>query len=171
MNELSQKEYAPFYSGYIQRATSRSTDLLNLMIENKKETVDFFKRIPEEKYLYSYADKKWTVLELLQHLIDSERVFAYRALRFSRRDKTPLPGFEENEFVQNARANSRTFESLLNEFQTVRDASISLFSSFNGDDMKKMGIASDNDMSVRAIGFIISGHSIHHMKIIQERYL
>ena len=72
-------------------------DLLNLMNENKDETIDFFMRIPQEKHLYSYADKKWTVLELLQHLIDSERVFAYRALRFAREDKTPLPGFEENE--------------------------------------------------------------------------
>jgi len=171
MNELSQKEYAPFYSGYIQNATSRSADLLNLMNENKDETIDFFMRIPQEKHLYSYADKKWTVLELLQHLIDSERVFAYRALRFAREDKTPLPGFEENDYAQKSRANSRTFESLLNEFRTVRDASISLFSSFNDDDMKKMGIASDNGMSVRAIGLIISGHSIHHMKIIQERYL
>lgn len=171
MNILRQEEYAIFYSGYIQNATSRGADLLNLMVENKKETIDFFKRIPREKHLFSYADKKWTILELLQHLTDSERVFAYRALRFSREDKTPLPGFEENDYVQNARANSRTFESLLNEFQTVRDASISLFSSFNDEDMMKMGIASDSDMSVRAIGFIISGHSIHHMKIIQERYL
>lgn len=171
MNELSEKEYAPFYAGYIQNARARSADLLHLMIENKEETIYFFKRIPQEKHLYSYADNKWTVLELLQHLIDSERVFAYRALRFSREDKTPLPGFEENDFVQNSRANRRTFDSLLNEFQTVRDASISLFSSFNDDDMKKMGIASNSDMSVRAIGFIISGHSIHHMKIIQERYL
>ena len=107
----------------------------------------------------------------MQHLIDSERVFAYRALRFSRTDLTPLPGFEENDYVDNSMANSRTFESLLNEFETVRNASISLFSSFNEDDMKKMGIASDNDMSVRAVGFIISGHAMHHMKIIQERYL
>ncbi len=171
MNVLSQKEYAPFYSGYVQNAISRRSDLLNLMIENRKETIDFFKGIPREKHLYSYADKKWTILELLQHLIDSERVFAYRALRFSRTDLTPLPGFEENDYVDNSRANSRTFESLLNEFETVRNASISLFSSFNEDDMKKMGIASDNDMSVRAVGFIISGHAMHHMKIIQERYL
>jgi hypothetical protein len=171
MNELSEKEYASFYSGYIELATRRSSNLLVLMKENKEETLDFFKQIPQEKHLFRYALNKWTILELLQHLIDAERVFAYRALRFSREDKTPLPGFEENDYVENSAANNRTIESLLNEFQTVRDASISLFSSLNESDFKKIGIASGSNMSVRAIGFIISGHPMHHIKIIQERYL
>ncbi|MFD1316029.1 DinB family protein [Namhaeicola litoreus] len=171
MNEINKEEYAPFYSGYIENALNSGLSLLDLLKENKTNTLNFFKQIPRAKYLYQYAEKKWTVLELLQHLIDAERVFAYRALRFSREDKTPLPGFEENDYVENSRANQRDMESLINEFQTVRDASISLFTSFNENDFAKIGLASGSNMSVRAVGFIISGHSIHHIKIIQERYL
>jgi hypothetical protein len=104
-------------------------------------------------------------------LIDSERVFSYRALRISRNDKTPLPGFNENDYVDNSNGNDRNLQGLLTELAVVRQATLSLFNSFSQEQLTKIGIASNNEVSVRAIGFIIIGHQKHHQKIFTERYL
>ncbi|PWI29232.1 damage-inducible protein DinB [Flavobacteriaceae bacterium LYZ1037] len=168
-SQILETEYAPFYANYINK--SGSEGLISGLESSLKEVLAFFNSIPENKLEFSYDVGKWTIKDIMQHLIDSERVFAYRALRFARQDKTPLPGFEENAYAQTAQANSKSREDLLNEYQLVRGSSIMLFKSFNNDILKLIGSASNSDMSVRAIGFVIVGHEKHHIDIIKSRYL
>jgi hypothetical protein len=139
--------------------------------DQKEEMIHFFSSIPVFKQEFRYDEGKWTIKDLLLHLIDAERVFAYRALRIGRNDATALPGFDENEFVLAAQANEREFESMLDEYAIVRDATISLFSSFSELDVLKLGTASNASVSVRGIGYCILGHELHHKQIIIERYL
>jgi uncharacterized damage-inducible protein DinB len=124
-----------------------------------------------DKFDYQYAEGKWTIKEIIQHLIDSERVFSYRALRISRNDKTPLPGFDENDYVANSNGKERSLQSLLTEMAVVRQSTLSLFNSFSHEQLTKIGNASNREVSVRAIGFIIIGHQKHHQKVFSERYL
>ena len=114
---------------------------------------------------------KWTIKDILLHLIVAERIFAYRALRIGRGDTTPLASFEENDYVPNANANLQSLENLLEEFQLVRKSTLLLFKKFSEEQLTYLGTSSDHSISVRAIGFLISGHQNHHLKIIQERYL
>lgn len=117
-----------------------------------------------------YAPGKWTIKDLLQHMIDAERVFAYRALRFSRNDKTELPGFDEDHYAANVSTKNRTVVDILEEFKTVRTSTIQLFKGLDAVAMQREGVASGNKMSVLAIGFTMCGHPIHHMNVIKERY-
>ena len=117
-----------------------------------------------------YAPGKWTVKDIIQHMIDAERVFAYRALRIARNDKTSLPGFDENEYVPMADANKRSIDELLNEFEAVRKSNVVMFKSFNDEMLIRNGTCSDNNISVLAIGFVLAGHMYHHTKVIQEKY-
>lgn len=117
-----------------------------------------------------YAPGKWTIKDILQHLIDVERVFAYRALRIARADKTPLPGYDDEMYATNALANNRTLDSILNEIKIVRESTIILFNSFNEKSLLNIGTASNKEMSVLALGFVIAGHQTHHLKVIKERY-
>ena len=123
------------------------------------------------KHEFRYAEGKWTIKDIILHLIDAERIFAYRALRIARNDKTALPGFEENDYVVTANANNREYESLFTEYETVRNATISLFKTFTSEDFLRLGTASNNSISVRAIGYITLGHELHHKNVILERYL
>ena len=123
------------------------------------------------KHEFRYAEGKWTIKDIILHLIDAERIFAYRALRIARNDKTALPGFEENDYVISANANEREFESLLKEYIIVREATISLFENLSETDLLKPGTASNASVSVRGIGYCILGHELHHKNIIIERYL
>lgn len=168
-SDLQTNEFSSFYAAYIA-----AVNVENLIegLENGLSKLDsFFSKIPFEKLEYSYAEDKWTPKDILLHLIDAERIFAYRALRIGRGDVTPLPGFEENDYVPNAMANSRSLESLITEYSAVRNSTILLFKSFTEEQLRYMGTASNNSISVRAIGFIVSGHQNHHLKIIEERYL
>ena len=167
---FNENEFAPFYANYITRSLLH-TDIVEGLKKQHKEVVSFFKSIPENKLEFQYAIGKWTPKDILLHLIDAERIFAYRALRISRNDQTPLHGFEENEYVPNACANIRNMDSLVKEFETVRNATISLFSSFNEAQLIRIGVASGSTVSVRAIGSIILGHELHHIEVIKERYL
>ncbi len=117
-----------------------------------------------------YAPGKWTIKDLLQHMIDAERVFAYRALRFSRNDKTELPGFDEDHYAANVSTKNRTVADLLEEFKNVRTSTIQLFKGLEAEALQREGIASGNKISVLAIGFTLCGHPIHHLKVIKERY-
>lgn len=168
-SQLSDSEYADYYSNYIKKA--ESDELIPGLSSSLSSVIAFFKAIPEEKLEYSYDVGKWSIKDIIQHLIDTERVFAYRALRFAREDKTTLPGFEQNTYGITANANNRSREELLKEYQLVRESSIMLFKSFNEETLKIIGVASSSDMSVRAIGFVIIGHEKHHCQVIQERYL
>ena len=118
-----------------------------------------------------YAEGKWTIKDIFQHLIDAERIFAYRALRFARNDKTALPGFDENEYVDATNSNKRSIQDLLTELAVVRQATLSLYKSFSEEELLRIGTASDNPMSVRALGFVIIGHQNHHQRVFEERYL
>lgn len=117
-----------------------------------------------------YAPGKWTVKDILQHIIDTERIFAYRALRFGRNDKTVLPGFEENDFAEEALAKGRTLEDLIEELKTLRQSSMQLFASFTDDMLQRTGTAFNSTISVLAVGFTLIGHQIHHLNVLKERY-
>ena len=168
-NQLPINEYADFYKSYIQ--VLEDVELIEELEICLHEFIKFVQNIPLDKFDYRYEVGKWTIKEIIQHLIDSERVFSYRALRISRNDKTPLPGFNENDYVDNSNGNDRNLQGLLTELAVVRQATLSLFNSFSQEQLTKIGIASNNEVSVRAIGFIIIGHQKHHQKIFTERYL
>ena len=168
-SQLTDAEYAPFYQPYISLATEG--ELVEELEISVHEFIKFVQNIPMDKFDYRYAEGKWTIKDIIQHLIDSERIFAYRALRIARNDKTPLPGFEENNFADEANGNSRNLQDLLTEMALVRQSTIMLFKNFPDDFLLRTGTASEKTVSVRALGFIIIGHQKHHQKIFQERYL
>ena len=167
--DLTLKEYKPFYQTYINKA--QDVDLKQSLRENFERVLDFLNTILEDKLEYRYAEGKWTIKEVIQHLIDAERIFAYRALRIARQDQTPLPGFEENDYVPTSFANDRSRAELLADYKAVRQATVSLFDSFRDDMLFQMGTASNSPISVRALGFITIGHENHHCQVIKERYL
>jgi uncharacterized damage-inducible protein DinB len=158
-----------YYHKYIAKV--EETDLTKAFISHGKELVAVLKEMPAEKWDYRYAPGKWSIKELVQHLIDAERIFAYRALTFARKDKTALPGFEENDYVANSEAGRRTPESLLNEIQLVQQSTAAMFNSFSEEQLEQAGKANDNSVYVRALGFIIMGHTVHHLRVMEERYL
>src|SRR5690606_3947557 len=124
-----------------------------------------------EKYDFKYSPGKWTIREVVQHMIDAERIYSYRALCFARNDSTPLPGFDENEYVNNSMATTRNWEDLRLEFLSVRKSSELLFKSFNEEQLMSNGIANNSSIIVLGIGFVIVGHVAHHIRILKERYL
>ena len=133
--------------------------------------IKFVQNIPLEKFDYRYAEGKWTIKDIIQHIIDAERIFGYRALRISRNDKTPLPGFMENDYIENTNANGRSIQDLLTEFSAVRHSNLLLFKNFSEEQLVRLGTASNHTISVRALGFLMIGHQKHHQKVFQERYL
>ncbi|MBA9075131.1 putative damage-inducible protein DinB [Flavobacterium gossypii] len=168
-SQLLQAEYAPYYATYISKV--EEADLVEELEISVHEFIKFVQNIPLDKYDYSYAEGKWTIKDIIQHLMDSERIFAYRALRIARNDKTPLASFEENEYAAIAGANQRSIRDLLTELSIVRQSTIALFKTFSEDVLKRIGVASGYDVSVRALGVIIIGHQKHHQRIFMERYL
>jgi len=171
MAKLPNNEYAPFYGPYIEALAKSDKSILENLENTHTQFVNLLKDLPEEKQLFRYTAGKWTIKELIQHIIDSERILSYRALRFARGDKTDLPGFDEEEYVLNSEGNDREYMDLLEEFSLVRKSSILLYKSFDEKALPRIGKANGSVMSVRALGYIISGHLQHHLNIIRERYL
>jgi len=169
VSQLAVTEYAEYYFQYIN--VLGEVTLLEELEISLHEFIRFVQNIPMDKFDYRYSEGKWTIKEIIQHVIDTERIFAYRALRISRNDTTPLPGFNENEYIDNTDANQRGIQDLLTEFSAVRHSNIYLFKSFSNEQLERMGIASNAGVSVRAIGFILIGHQKHHQKVFEERYL
>ena len=169
-NDLKKAEFDPYYWRYIDKL-SDSLGVRESFGIGKGSVVGFFKNIPEDKHDYVYAKDKWTCKEILQHLIDAERIFQYRCFRIARNDKTALAGFDQNIYIAPSLANSKTMDGLLDEFSILRDSSISLLNSLTDEDLKKIGEANGAAMSARAAAFTITGHEIWHMEIITERYL
>jgi uncharacterized damage-inducible protein DinB len=163
-------EYAPYTIMYIGLLPDDGL-VLKYLKENLKATKDFILSLPDEKLLHRYAEGKWTIKEILVHLIDDERIYDYRALRFARNDKTELPGFEQDDYAIHSGANERDVKDILKEFTTVRSATISLFEGFDHSALLRAGVASGNIMSVRAAAYHIAGHEMRHINIIKERYL
>lgn len=167
--DLNQGEFGSNYKRYIDLV---DTDDINDALEyGTSQMVKLANNIPPTKYDFSYAPEKWTVKETIIHLIDTERIFAYRALRFARGDKTELPGFEQDDYVPSSKGHQRSFSAIMKEYKSVRQASISLYKSFDEEMLKEIGTASGNPFSVRALGYLIAGHEIHHSNILKERYL
>jgi len=169
LSELPSSEYNPFYQTYIMALGD--VELIEELKRGKSAFLSLFEEIPEEKLNYAYAEGKWSLAEVLIHMIDTERIFQYRALCIARNDKTLLPGFDQDAYVPYSNAANRSINSLIAEYTAVRDSTISLFNSFDDEAIKRVGTASGSKMSVRALGFIISGHQAHHVQILRERYL
>lgn len=149
----------------------KEEDVLKAIKKNTRHFKKFLKQIPKKKINYAYAEGKWTIKESLRHIIDCERVFAYRALSFSRKDSNPLPGFDENNWALNAQTINRKWNHLEDEFKALRKSTELLFESFSEEQLLSTGTASNNQINVLAIGFMVAGHVEHHMNIFKERYL
>lgn len=169
VKDVTSDEYNPYYKHYIELA--EKFEMNEGLLMRLEHASAFYNNIPEERWDYAYADGKWTIKEVLLHIIDTERIFAYRALCIGRGDKSSFPGFDQDDYTASANANKRTKASLIEEFRAVRNATITLFNSFSGEDLTNFGTASNSTVSPRAIGFIVIGHEIHHSKVILERYL
>lgn len=161
-------EYGNFYQSYINYASG--IDYTDLVDKHNAAIIDYWFAIPIEKVNYAYASGKWTIKQMFQHVIDTERIFAYRALAISRKEPTALAGFSETEYAKNATAINRNWKDMLEEWRVVRQSTNILFHSFTDDQMKCLGTASNSPVSVNALGFIIFGHAIHHLTILKERY-
>lgn len=158
----------PFYREYVEAVEDQ--DLIPALINSGNQTVDLMKSITEAQGDFRYAEGKWSIKEVLAHIIDAERIFAYRALRFARNDKTELPGFDENTYAAQSDAATRKLYKILEEFNNLRTSTIDLFQSFDEEMLQRSGQANGQEMTVHAIGFVIVGHETHHRGVIQERY-
>ena len=141
------------------------------LLQQREEVARRLGALPEDRALHRYAAGKWSIREVLGHITDGERVFAYRALRFARGDQTPLPGFDENAWGKASRAHDRPLGELLDDHARVRAATLSLFRGFSAEEIGRRGTASNAPMSVRGLIYVVAGHERHHMKILKERYL
>ncbi|MBL7838891.1 MAG: DinB family protein [Cyclobacteriaceae bacterium] len=158
-----------YYHHYVMLVQNES--LIDALEQSGKQLVSLLSSVPEEMGEYRYEAGKWSVKELICHMMDAERIFAYRALRFARNDSTNLPGFEENDYASEANAHARTLHQLLDEAQRLRQTTIDLFTSFTTDMLQRKGTANKNLVSVINIGYIIAGHETHHRNVLKERYL
>jgi uncharacterized damage-inducible protein DinB len=158
-----------YYHKYINLAIN--DDLQTIFEKHQTELVSFLKEIPKKKWNYRYAEGKWSIKEVVQHIIDAERVFIYRALSFARKDQTPLPAFDENIFAANSKADERSKKDLLKELKTVQQSSAQLFNSFNEEQLNQPGIANEKPTYVKGLAYIVAGHALHHKNVLEERYL
>ena len=161
-------EYPEFYANYVSKVPG--ADVLSVLESQRLQMLQLFAGRSERDGSFRYAPGKWTVKEVLGHVTDTERIYAYRALRFARADHTPLPGFEQDDFVKNGAFNERPLAGLADEFAHVRSASLALFRSFPEEAWQRRGVASQKEVTVRALAFITAGHQIHHRLILEERY-
>ncbi|MBX2991283.1 MAG: DinB family protein [Bacteroidetes bacterium] len=162
-------EYAPYYRTYVSLVPKE--DILATLNRQKDETLRLLRGIPQSQEQFRYAPGKWSIRELLGHVIDSERVFSYRALRISRNDKTPLPGFEQEPYIQFGNYDACPLAELSEEFSHVRQATTALFKHLSDEAWLRSGTASNAEVSVRALAYIIAGHEVHHRNILQTKYL
>jgi len=165
----ARSEYADFYAAYIGQVPDG--DVLELLEEQLASSLDLFASIPADKLDHRYAPGKWTVKQVLGHVIDAERIFSYRALRFARGDATPLPGMDQETFMAGANFAQRPMASLVEEYRHQRLADLALFRSFDEEILGRTGEASGCLFTVRALVYIIAGHERHHVRILRERYL
>lgn len=158
-----------FYKKYVLHV--QDMDLLEAMKHSGTLTAGLVLAIPENLGEYRYAPEKWSIKELLCHMLDAERIFAYRALRFARHDETPLAGFEENSYAPEANAHGRTLQQIVNEMKNLRASTLDLFGSFTPEMLQRRGTANNTTISVVNIGYVIAGHETHHRNVLTERYL
>lgn len=161
-------EYAPRLHGYVTAVPDG--DVVSLMRDGGREMQRVLATVPEARGGHRYAEGKWTVREMAGHLIDAERIFSYRALRIARGDATPLPAFEENDYVRAAGSDARTLASLAAELAVVRESTAQLFASLPDEAWARRGTMSGNGISVRALAYLVVGHAQHHLMVLRERY-
>jgi len=166
MNRPQPNEYPAWGETYIGKVDG---DILEIL-EDQAFSIPALFESNKEKENFAYAEGKWTLKEMLGHLIDSERIFVYRMTCFARNEKQHLPGFEEDDYVANARFNERNYEDMIEEFSVLRKANLYFFKSLNEEELNRKGIASEREINVKSILFIIAGHIIHHVGVLKERY-
>ena len=169
MTKPENAEYDAYYGGYISLADEN--DLLGSLSAQPAELAQMLDGLSDERGSYAYQEDKWTIKEVVGHLIDGERMFAYRILRISRGDTTPIEGFEQDGYIENAHSNGRQMADLLEEFRLLREANLFLLKNLKEEDWVRMGTASGLPISVRALAYIMSGHITHHVNILKTRYL
>jgi uncharacterized damage-inducible protein DinB len=162
-------EYAPYAATYVNKVPNGP--VLEILDYLKESTYNFFSRMTAEQADYAYAEGKWTLKQVLGHMIDTERFFSFRAFCFSRGDKSPLPGFEQDDYVLNANFDARSIQDLANEFKVVRESSLYIYSSLSPEQQLLIGTASNHPVSVRALVYMTIGHEIHHLDIVKSRYI
>jgi hypothetical protein len=162
-------EYPSYYEPYISLV--KDDNVLRVLEDQVLSVQAVLSEVPEEREDFTYADGKWTLKEVMGHIIDSERIFAYRVLRIARNDKTPLPGYEQDDYVPNGNFNKRTLYDLGHEFGIVRESNLILFKNLGETAWSRTGIANEKEISVRALIYIIAGHAIHHVNVIRQKYL
>ena len=162
-------EYAPYYEKYI--ALVPEGDIVATLSRQLDDTLSLLRSLTEAQGDSRYAPGKWSIKELVGHIIDSERIFSYRALRFARNDQTPLPGYEQDDYVRAGNFDNRRLSDLTDEFEQVRRATLSLLRSLDDEAWLRRGAANETEVSVRALAYILAGHETHHMQIVRERYL
>jgi uncharacterized damage-inducible protein DinB len=168
-SDLNPENYNEYYQTYIDKVGD--AELLTMLEKQLGNFPNFISSLPENKMNYAYAEGKWTIAMVLQHIIDTERVFQYRAMRIARNDKTPLPGFDQDNFVQEVNVSNKSKETFIDEYRATRASTVTLYQSFDEESLKRVGVASGAPSSVASLGFIICGHQRHHRDIIRERYL
>jgi hypothetical protein len=161
-------EHNPYYSRYIDLVPD--ADIVATLRQQMGDTNSLLKRVSEDQGNFRYADGKWSVKEVLGHLVDSERVFAYRALRVARNDQTPLAGFEQDDYVRNGPFARLSLTELIEDFTAVRQSSLSLFGNLDEEVWSRRGTANNSVISVRALAYIVAGHELHHRHILKEKY-
>ena len=161
-------EFAPYYEPYI--ALVPDGDIADILESQIKTTVAKLRPIPEERGTFRYQPGKWSINDVVNHVNDTERVQTYRLLRIARGDKTPLPGFEEKDYAAVAGADGRDLSEIIDEFETIRRATLALVRSLDPEVWARRGIANTYDVSVQALAYIIAGHELHHMNILRDRY-
>jgi hypothetical protein len=162
-------EYLPYYASYISLV--QDGDIRATLGNQLPETLTLLQSIPEERAGFRYAPGKWSIKELVGHIIDGERVFAYRALRFARNDQTPVPGFEQDDYIREASFDACALADLAAEFSSVRQSSLFLFKHLSEEAWTRRGTANDSEVSVRALAYIIAGHELHHREVLRSKYL
>lgn len=161
-------EYDSYFETYISKVTDE--DPIQLLKEHKRQFLALMDYVDEEKSLYRYAEKKWTIKEVLGHIIDTERIFAARAVHFARGEKQRLTGYDQDEYIENGHFNKRSLKSLIEEYTTLRDATVALVKTFSDQDLQRSGVADGKNFTVNAIVYIIIGHEVHHTLVLKERY-
>lgn len=162
-------EYLPYFDRYISLVPDG--DILSILSEQLNETLALLQSIPEERAGFRYAPDKWSIKQLVGHMIDAERIFAYRALRFARNDATPLPGFEQDDYIRGSSFDDYPLQELAEEFASVRRATLFLFRHLSEEAWMRKGAANESEISVRALAYSLAGHELHHREILRNRYL
>lgn len=160
-----------YYDHYISRAKQNNNSVINSLTQGVESALQLLNNIPQDKWGYRYAPEKWSIKELVQHIIDTERVFSGRALAFARGEEQSLPSFDQDIYVQNSFADYRDHNSIMAEYKAVRQSTLSLFDGFSDTTQQKTGTASNVIFTVEEVGYIMAGHELHHLDVLQQRYL